>query len=284
MTESSIISFLLLLLILVAVIFYLYFWPAIKQGRIYRRPFPAPWRKILRQRLSIYRHLPPDTQRQLQNLIKEFLQDKRFVGCAGQVIDDEVRLVIAAQACLLLLNRSTSKYRSLRSILVYPSVFMVAREERDEAGVVSDRRHVLSGESWSDGKVVLAWDEVARSVADFHDGHNVVLHEFAHQLDSEHGPADGAPTLSSRNAYKSWSSAFAEEFATLQQQAHVGQRSLLDHYGASNPAEFFAVATETFFEKPREMRQQHAVLYKELKSFYCVDPAQWLDERTVHGG
>ncbi|MEX2129988.1 MAG: M90 family metallopeptidase, partial [Pseudohongiellaceae bacterium] len=181
-----------------------------------------------------------------------------------------------AHACLLLLNRQTGCYPGLRSVLVYPSTFLVHREETDKAGLVSEHRHELLGESWGTGLVVLAWDEVRRGVADFTDGHNVVLHEFAHQLDHEDGTDNGAPLLAKRSAYQSWAIVLAEEFAALQRQAGQRERGVLDPYGATNPAEFFAVATETFFERPAEMQIQHRKLYDELRSFYRVNPVDWL--------
>jgi MtfA peptidase len=275
MTTTSLISLLLLCIILAAVVFIVYFWPSIKRARIHRQHFPDNWIVLLERRLLFFAKMDSSTRLQLQNLIKEFLQDKRFVGCAGQKITDEIRLVVAAQACLLLLNRETSMYSDLQSILVYPETFLVRRESSDELGLVSEELEALEGESWSQGKVVLAWDSVSHSVADFSDGHNVVLHEFAHQLDSESGLTNGAPLLGSRNAYKSWSRAFAAEFAELQQRADADLPSLIDYYGASNPAEFFAVVTELFFERPHEMQQIHSELYREMQNFYRVDPREW---------
>jgi len=278
MPLNSTIVLLLLLALVIAVIFYQMFWPRISLRRIQQQPFPAQWIPLVQRALPIYAGLQPAQQRQLLNLIKLFLARKQFVGCAGQQIDDEVRVTIAANACLLLLDRNTDCYPQLHFVLVYPSTFVVDREQRDENGLVSTGQHTLVGESWNTGKIILAWDDVQRGVTDFNDGHNVVLHEFAHELDHEDGATNGAPILSTRGAYKSWAKVFAAEFAELQMQAATGQASLLDKYGATNPAEFFAVATETFFERPREMHAHHHELYGELKSFYCVDPVTWVAE------
>ena len=278
MPLSSILALTLMLIIVIVVIFYQVFWPGISLRRIQQQKFPVEWEPLVRQTLPIYAGLSSAQQLQLHELIKLFLARKNFVGCGGQQIDDEVRVTIAANACLLLLDRNTDCYPQLHSVLVYPSTFVVEHEQRDAIGLVSMNSNPLVGESWSNGKVILAWDDVQRGVTNFRDGHNVVLHEFAHELDHEDGATNGAPILRTRGAYKSWAKVFAAEFAELQLKTVHGHESLLDKYGATNPAEFFAVATETFFERPREMQAHHAELYQELKGFYCVDPAQWVGD------
>lgn len=275
MPLNSILALAALLAIVAGVIVHQVFWPGIRLRAIQRRAFPVAWEPLLLQALPIYLRLGAQQQQQLQHLIKQFITDKQIIGCGGQRIDDEIRVTIAANACLLLLNRHTGCYPQLRSVLVYPSSFVVSREQRDDAGIVSTHDNVLSGESWSEGKIILAWDDVRRGVANFSDGHNVVLHEFAHELDHEDGASNGAPLLRTRGAYRNWARVFAAEFSGLQEQVWNGQGSLLDEYGATNPAEFFAVATETFFERPREMLEHHRELYQELASYYQVDPVQW---------
>lgn len=278
MSTTAIASLLVLLLILVGVVFRVAFWPGIRLARIQRQAFPDSWLQIVQRRLPFFHRMPGKLQRQLQDSIKVFVNDKNFVGCAGQEIDDEIRVTIAAQACLLLLNRGTDHYQHLQSILVYPSTFVARREVRNELGLVSDDHAVLLGESWNQGKVILAWDSVEKGVRNLNDGHNVVLHEFAHQLDHESGASNGAPVLKTSGQYRSWAYVFSREFEELQQDAMAGKKSLLDHYGATNPAEFFAVATETFFERPEQLRHGHEELFAELKSFYHVDPADWVQE------
>lgn len=278
MPFSSVLVLLGMPVLLIALVFYLFIWPGMRIRRFERRPFPPAWLSLLQQAVPVYDKLPASQQQQLRNLIKRFLAEKKFIGCGGQEITDEIRVTIAANACLLQLNRPTDCYPQLRTILVYPSTFVVNREERDEIGLVSNHNSALVGESWSDGKIVLAWDDVQRGVRDFHDGHNVVLHEFAHELDNEDGVTNGVPLLHTKGAYKSWASVFAAEFSELQKQIENSQVSLFDEYGATNEAEFFAVATETFFEKPREMQQHHGELYQQLMGFYRVNPAQWVAE------
>jgi hypothetical protein len=275
MDSQSLFALIGLALILAAVIFYVLFWPAIRRRRILSRAFPESWLRILQQRLPFFGRLSTQEQQRFKELIRLFLADKQFIGCAGQEINDDIRVTIAAQACLLVLNRPESHYQNLRSILVYPSTFVARREVRDELGLVSTSHSAMLGESWSQGKVVLAWDNVEHGVRDLHDGQNVVLHEFAHQLDSESGATNGAPLLLTRGGYKSWATVFQMEFEQLQQSVLLHQPSLIDEYGATNPAEFFAVATETFFERPREMAAHHSELYRELSGFFKIDPARW---------
>lgn len=275
MPLNSTLTLLGLLAILAAVIFHQVFWPGLRLRTIHRREFPRTWEPLLRRALPVYPGMPAQQQEQLKNLIKQFIADKQFIGCAGQRINDEIRVAIAANACLLVLNRPTGCYPQLRSILVYPSAFVVSHEHHDESGLVSTQENMLVGESWSEGKIILAWEDVQRGIGDFTDGHNVVLHEFAHELDHEDGASNGAPLLRKRSAYKNWARVFAAEFTELQTRVWSGEGSLLDEYGATDEAEFFAVATETFFERPQEMREHHAELYQELAHFYQVDPAQW---------
>jgi MtfA peptidase len=275
MDQRSILILIGLWLIVVAVAARLFIYPRWRRKRLDASPFPAPWLSILRRNLPVYRAMWPDQQKQLRQLIVRFLDSKTFIGCAGQQITDEVRVTIAAHACLLLLNRPTHEYQALRSVLVYPSGFVVDRDDVDEAGVVSEDEHFLIGESWENGKVILAWDSVQHSVRNFADGENVVLHEFAHQLDHESGLTNGAPLLYQRGSYTRWAEVFSEEFERLRQDSDEERRTLIDEYGATNPAEFFAVVTETFYEQPHALAQQHAALFEQLKSYYRVDPREW---------
>ena len=246
-----------------------------RRARWRRQPFPPAWREILRRRVPYVRGLPADLQLQLKQHILVFLAEKPFIGCGGLRITDEIRVTIAAQACLLILNRPTDYYPQLRQILVYPSAFFVQRPHTDDAGVLQDHRQELSGESWSQGQVILSWDDTVAGAAVVDDAQNVVIHEFAHQLDSEKGYVSGAPILGGRQRYARWARVMGEAFAELQQQARSQQDTLLDPYGASDPAEFFAVVSETFFEQPAELAAQHPALYRELCDFYRIDPLSW---------
>ena len=239
------------------------------------RPFPAAWREILKQRVPYVRLLPADLQLQLKQHIQVFLAEKTFIGCNGQQITDEVRVTIAAHACLLILNRPSHYYPGLRQILVYPDSFVVAREQIDPIGLTHHARQVLAGESWSEGQVILSWQDTLDGAAVVDDGQNVAIHEFAHQLDQETGSANGAPMLARRAQGKRWASVLGEEFATLQARVSRGAPSLFSDYGATNPGEFFAVISEVFFEQPGPMADAHPNLYRELCQFYQLDPLSW---------
>ncbi|HAT31881.1 MAG TPA: hypothetical protein DCW29_13800 [Janthinobacterium sp.] len=251
-------------------------WPRWRLRRALALPLPASAVAILNENIPIYGRMPADLQAQLRGLVAQFLYQKKFVGCDGLQISEEMRVTIAGQACLLLLNRYTKVYPGLHTILVYPHEFVVGRAEMDAGGVVTHSEHGLLGESWGDGRVILAWEHVRRGPADWSDGHNVVLHEFAHQLDSESGAANGAPFLGDASSYHNWATVLSRDFAHLRHDAIYRQRSVLDHYGASNPAEFFAVATETFFDKPYQMAGHHGALYEQFQKYYRVDPRDWL--------
>ncbi len=261
----------LVVVIAFAVYWYLTRW---RERELLARPFPASWQGIVATRLPVYAFLSPLEQTRLQQLIKQFMADKRFYGCGGLVITDEICITIAAEACLLLLNKGGAVYPDLESVLVYPTGFLVERDQHQPDGTVARGEHSLLGESWSNGKVILSWDDVEKGAADFTDGHNVVLHEFAHQLDAESGSTNGAPPLR-RNSYKAWASIFSDNFEDLRASSLLGHETVMDQYGATNPAEFFAVATETFFEKPHQLCDRHPDLYGELASYYQLDPRLW---------
>jgi hypothetical protein len=236
-------------------------------------PFPEDWVLILKKNMPLYNRLPDSLKEELHGLVNIFLAEKKFEGCSGLTITDEIKVTIAAQACMLLLNRKTSYFKKLRTILVYPQTY-VARTKSSNGVITVDGRSVRLGESWQNGPVVLAWDSVTGGTMNVADAKNVVLHEFAHQLDQEDGTADGAPILEHRSRYLTWARVLSEEYKALRKKR--GRRSVIGHYGATNPAEFFAVATETFFEKPKQMKKKHPELYDELKSYYKLDPFEWI--------
>lgn len=236
-------------------------------------PFPPEWSAILKENLPPYQKLSPQLQQQLNDYIRIFIAEKTFEGCGGLILTDEIKVTIAAQACMLLLNRKCDCYPKLYSVVVYPSTY-VARTGNSSDLHPTDSS-VRLGESWKHGTVVLAWDSVKRGALNFNDGHNVAMHEFAHQLDQEDGRADGAPILEMLSAYSAWSKVFSKEYELLQKKTLKGKKSVMDKYGATAPAEFFAVATETFFEKPAQLKKKHPELYHELEGFYKVNPIEW---------
>lgn len=250
-----------------------------QRRRLQAQPFPEAWRSFLQTDFPLYNRLNANDQQELERAIQVFLDEKTFEGCGGLELTDEIRVLIAAQACLLLLHRETDFYPNLSAILVYPFPYSAIEPVHDPAGVFGEHVSVRLGESWPTGTIVLAWSAVAKGALDFDDGHNVVLHEFAHQLDQEDGRADGVPLLAReeplairQNRYDIWAQVLSAEYTQLRQ---APDNHLLDSYGATEPAEFFAVATETFFERPQELSDEHPALYEELRRFYRQDPARW---------
>jgi Mlc titration factor MtfA (ptsG expression regulator) len=237
------------------------------------RPFPTDWLRVIENNIPYFRLLTPDEQVELQRLVQVFIDEKSFEGCGGLEMTDEIRVTIAAQACLLLLHRETDDYPRLKSILVYPHPYHATGAHPVSGSLWTEGDETRLGESWQSGAVVLAWDAVRGGAADVHDGHNVVYHEFAHQLDAEDGAVDGAPALPQRSMYSAWARVLSAEYAQLIRETHQRHRTVMDEYGAQNPAEFFAVATETFFEKPVQLRLCHPELYEELSLFYNQNPA-----------
>lgn len=250
-------------------------WRAWRRRRVLQQPFPAAWRTILRRRMPLWRRLPADLQLQLKRHMQVFLAEKPFIGCNGLAVTEEMRVLVAAQACLLLLNRPSDYFPGLRQVLLYPSAYWAHRREGDGSGVLHERREARSGESWVEGQVILSWPDVLAGAADPADGQNLVFHEFAHQLDQERGRATGAPFLGERARYTRWAAVMNAEFRRLREQLARGEETLLSPYAATEPAEFFAVASEVFFEQPRAMAERHPSLYDELARYYRVDPQAW---------
>lgn len=252
-------------------------WRGLRRARVRRQPFPAAWREILRRRMPAFARLPTPVQLQLKKHAQVLLAEKPFIGCAGLVVTDEHRVLIAVQAALLLLNRPAGYFRNLRQVLVYPGSFVVEREAPDGQGLVHATRRALAGESWQQGQLLLSWDDVLAGAADPHDGRNVVLHEFAHQLDQEKGAANGAPAvgLGPRSQRQRWAAVFNAEYEALRQRLARGEDGLIDPYAATDPAEFFAVVSEVFFEQPLQLATAHGALYRELPRYYRCDPRAW---------
>lgn len=202
-----------------------------------------------------------------------FIAEKHFEGCAGLNITDEIRVTIASQACLLQLHRDGDCYPGLHTILVYPHAYVAAGARPQPDGTITESPQARLGESWTRGSVVLSWDDVLRGASDIHDGQNVVLHEFAHQLDAQSGSANGAPPLPQRSMYVAWARALSSSYQSLADDLAHHHRTLLGDYAATNPAEFFAVSTENFFERPVQLAKRRPELYEQLALFYKQDPA-----------
>ncbi|HEX4638423.1 MAG TPA: M90 family metallopeptidase [Chthoniobacterales bacterium] len=252
--------------------------------RLKARPFPNEWLRIIKSNVAFFARLAANDQAELLDHIQVFLAEKNFEGCAGQAIDDEVRVTIAAQACLLLLHRKTDYFPRLLTILVYPSTYSVQEQRPITAEIWEEGKSYRAGETERTmGSMVLAWDAVKSGAADPSDAKNVVLHEFAHQLDYENFAADGAPALATKEQQTSWSNVMRTEFASLRAAEDTGIPTLLDTYGATNPTEFFAVSVEAFFERPAALRSAHPRLYTEFSRYFNQSPIEYSAERSICG-
>ena len=250
-----------------------------RRTRLRAQPPPPEWRAILERNLDVFNRLSADDQAELLGHTRIFLAEKHFEGAGGLTLTDEIRVTIAAQACLLLLHRETDYYPELTSILVYPSGYTAEEERHIGGGVWSDAPEDRLGHTGQRLRaLVLAWDEARHGAAGPTDGENLILHEFAHQLDFENKSSDGTPALETRGDYLAWARVMSDEFEALRDAAESGVPTLLDSYGATDPAEFFAVITEVFFERPRALRKLHPALFAQLQRFYRQDPTTYSAE------
>jgi hypothetical protein len=247
----------------------------IRREKLRSKDVPVEWQTVLSKEFTLYNKLPPNLQLSLASHMQVFLDEKDIVGRNGFAVDDRVKILIAAQACLLIINRPGDYYPGFRTILVYPETY-VANSTRTEGMLHITSTSARAGESWRRGPVILAWDHVIQGARNNRDGHNVVMHEFAHKLDEENAAMDGLPLLPSREQYQQWSEVLSAEFTVQQQKYADGIDDIIDSYGATSPAEFFAVVTETFFEQPQQLHRLHPALYEQFKQCYMLDPLNWL--------
>lgn len=233
----------------------------------------ADWRQTLD--LPIFARLDGAERSRLRTLAERLIREKTFSGAAGAEIDGAVCTTIAVQAALPVLNLDIGSYGRWQEIIVYPAGFVPEREEMDEAGVVHHVRHPMSGEAWEGGPVVLSWEDVGWS--GLCDGYNVVIHEFAHKLDMANGAANGLPRLHSGIRAEEWAAAFAPAYEDFCRRVNAGEETEIDPYASENPAEFFAVLTEYFFEAPAILHGCYPAVYEQLRLFYRQNPLKRLD-------
>ena len=250
-------------------------WRARRRAARMAQPLPRDAIDAIGRNVPAARHLPRELRTRLEALIAAFVAEKEFVGCNGLAVTDEMRATIGALASLLVLNRR-GHYDELHSVLVYPSAFWVEDEVEDEAGVVGRRRRVLSGEAWDSSRIILSWDDVLEAARAPGEGYNVALHEFAHYLDAE-----GLGLAASERPLAAWADDLASEFDSLLEAVDRSEYTFLDPYAAEDEAEFFAVATEDFFERPVELLDAHPRLYELLQEFYALDPAGWVARSPI---
>lgn len=248
----------------------------LRRAEITGRPFPDEWLHVMRRSAPFYRRLPDEHQRALRRCVQIFVAEKAFLGSGGLNITDPIKVSVAAPACLLIVGTpELDVYPRLREIIVHPHNFGDVIEAVGPDGRPYRIPRLRAGEAWRRGPVVLAWNSIRRSVAAPCDGYNVVFHEFAHVLDMQTGIADGTPPLRTRQQQADWARVFNAEFEAFTEANRRGRHTFLDPYGASNPAEFFAVVTEHFFEQSRQLRTEHPELYAQVKALYRQDPAEW---------
>lgn len=250
-----------------------------RRAEVRARRFPPEWEAIVRRNVLHYGALDDAERAELCAMMQVFLEEKQWEGCGGLDLTDEIRVTIAAQACLLQLGLPHDYYRNVESILVYPSVVLLPEHplgvfERVDGPL--EASIPLLGQACAQGSVILVWDAVLHGARHPEQGHNVVYHEFAHKLDMLDGTADGTPPLADGKQLAEWVAVCSCEFLRLRQLAEKGHKTFLDSYGAKNEAEFFAVATEEFFDRPLALQGHSPDLYHVLSAYYCQDPAERL--------
>lgn len=247
-----------------------------RRNKILAAPFPSEWERHIQDHIPYYQYLNDEEKRRLQYLIKIFIAEKHWLGCNDLELTDEIRVVIAAHACLLILALPDDHYRRVESIYVYPTEILSPERPKGffEVSTSPARGPMpILGEAHHRGPVILVWDAVKRETRHPEHGHNVVYHEFAHKLDMLDGRADGTPVLSTPEEYQRWIEICSQEYLELSHKIEHGEPTFFDSYAATDEAEFFAVATENFFNKPEEMKYHHPKLYQVLREFYRQDPA-----------
>ena len=247
-----------------------------RRQKLLEIPFPPDWEDMIRRNMSHYCMMNDVERKHLKELIQVFIAEKSWEGCGGLELTDEIRVTISAQACLLLLNLPNDIYENVETIIVYPSDVIVPERKLgffETTLEPLDPEYPVSGQAFKQGPVILVWDAVLQGGRDAEYGFNVVYHEFAHKLDMQDGAADGTPRLRDRAEYRDWSKTCSREYLRLLKDVEKGKRTFLDEYGATDEAEFFAVATEHFFNQPIQMIESAPELYRVLKEYYRQDTA-----------
>lgn len=243
---------------------------------IRKKCFPDNWQRILENEIHYYSILPSILKDELKKHIHILVDEKIFEGCGGLEITESIRITIAAYAAILLLGHSSDYYPLLNAILVYPDDYYAPVYQEDEAGIITEGMEPRSGESWDLGSIVLSWSDIQSDLEQPFNGKNLIIHEFSHQLDDRYGVTAGIDDTGDVLSPNDWNGIIAKYYRELRKIAGRRQRTLLDPYGATHPAEFFAVATECFFENGNKLQFHYPELYELLKNFYNIDPASYL--------
>jgi len=248
-------------------------WRWRKRRRLLSTPFPAEWEAWLPTHCRHYGQLSVTDQQRLRNDVRILIAEKHWEGCNGLVITPEIQVTIAAHAALMSLGFPELPFERLMSILVYPDTFVAKRMTRMTDGAYLESNEPRLGEAWYQGPVILVWREIREQCIEAPNGRNVVIHEFAHLLDMEDHDVNGVPAIADSEEYNTWLEVTAAEFERLQRQTRIGRRTVIDSYGATSRAEFFAVASETFFEDPARLQAELPRLYEVLQAYYRQNPA-----------
>lgn len=252
----------------------MFFLRKLRRRQLLNRPFPDEWLKVLQRNVRHYESLTPKEQEKLRGDLRILVAEKNWEGCGSLAMSDEIRVTIAAQAALLLLGFDDKYFDMVKSVLVYPTAYIAPGQTITKSGIVLEGESAREGEAWYRGPVILSWADALSSGRHETSGDNLVLHEFAHQLDMENGrTADGIPDLAGRVDYRRWQEVMHAEYDRLVRDCELGRWTLLDCYGSADLGEFFAVCTECFFERPRDMSRRHGELYNILRAYYGQDPA-----------
>ncbi len=236
------------------------------------KPFPESWQSILYNEVPYYQKLPQNYRETLKKRMMVFMDEKLFEGCGGLKMTDRIKVIISAYACVLLLEETSDYYPDLQAILVYPDDYVAQVHEEDYAGIVTTGLEARKGESWDIGSIVLSWRDIEGNIYNEKDKQNLIFHEFSHQLDQRYGLTAGITEVGKVIQKNEWNEVLAESFNNLRRKAVRKEKTVLDTYGATEPAEFFSVATEAYFEDSSRLKKEYPDLYDQLKSFYGVDP------------
>jgi Mlc titration factor MtfA (ptsG expression regulator) len=248
-------------------------WRNRQRKKLLSTPFPPAWESLLSTHCRYFARLTNDERQRLRNDVRLLVVEKRWEGCNGLAITEEIQVTIAAHAALMGLGFPELPFDRLLSILVYPDTFVARRNTQMSGGGWLESNEPRLGEAWYQGPVILVWREIREQCLDSPTGRNVIIHEFAHLLDMQDREVNGVPTLPDEQSYETWLEVTEKEFDRLQRQIRLGRRTLIDRYGATSRAEFFAVSSETFFEQPVRMQAELPRLYDVMKAYYGQDPA-----------
>lgn len=244
-----------------------------RRQQLLAAPCPPQWEAILEANVHHYRRIEPQQQARLRDWVRIFVAEKHWTGCGGLDLTDEIRVTIAGNAGLLALGTTDFYFDKVQSLLVYPDDYR--RPDASPEGELVDEEAAFHGEAWHRGPIVLSWREIRRNIRSRGSGRNLVLHELAHHLDDLDGSMGGTPPLENRRQYDRWQQVMSREYDELVESVQRGWPTLIDSYGATSRAEFFAVTTECFYERPIELYSEHEELYELLAQFYRLDPAEW---------